>query len=263
MEAGTSESGTKPFRVLLTSLEDIDPDTFDWKAYCSTYKGRLTSVLLNRPSSLPSLTAGRALITRLCHIPNVILSQPNPSPHALKLARAAALRAIPLVKDSTWDQATYLKLVSQVDHTLHPEKIPGTDDAMDVDAGYGKKGTEAEGRPDAVWVEETRAKEEAENNRLSVELNGYLSNLIKESIRVSQAVQPWAMLTLAYIPCASRAVAQDRFAGRGAQGIPAGPRVLEWTSAPCRTGTRYYPGRTRVQRDWPCLGQCDQGRGVP
>lgn len=33
------ESG-KPIRVPLNSLEAIDPDTFDWKAYCATYKGR-------------------------------------------------------------------------------------------------------------------------------------------------------------------------------------------------------------------------------
>lgn len=127
---------------------------------------------------------GRALITRLSHIPSLILSQPDPSSHALTIARAAALRAIPLVKEQTWDHTLYLRLVSQVDQTLNPGKIRATDEAMDVDAGYGKKGAEAEGTPDMTWVQESRDKEEAETNRLSVELNGYIANLIKESIRV-------------------------------------------------------------------------------
>lgn len=144
---------------------------------------------------------GRALITRLCHITNLILSHPNPSPHALKLARAAALRAIPLVKEATWDHACYLRLVAQVDYTLNPDKVRGADEAMDIDASYGKKGSEAEGRPDAVWVEETRAKQEAESSRLIVELNSYLANLIKESIRVSLPAQ--TTLTVAHVSRAS------------------------------------------------------------
>ncbi len=74
--------------------------------------------------------------------------------------------------------------MAQVDRTLNPGKARSTDEAMDVDAAYGKKGAEAEGTPDMAWVQAARDKEEAENNRLSVELNGYIANLIKESIRV-------------------------------------------------------------------------------
>ena len=49
----------------------------------------------------------------------------------------------------------------------------------------GVKGREEAGVPDIDWVEETRENERREAARLDVELRGYMSNLMKESIRVS------------------------------------------------------------------------------
>ncbi|GMK54863.1 hypothetical protein CspeluHIS016_0114490 [Cutaneotrichosporon spelunceum] len=164
------EPSTIPVQLSLSALDAIDPDTFNWTAYTGTYRGR-------------------ALITRLSHIPNLILSEPKASPNALKLARAAALRAIPLLKEQTWDHILYLRLVSHIDHTLNPDKIRTSDDAMDVDSAYSRKASEAEGIPDSTWVQEARDKEETESSRLNVELNGYIANLIKESIRAELAVK--------------------------------------------------------------------------
>lgn len=118
----------------------------------------------------------------------MILASNEPSPRVLELARAAALRALPIVKAETLDHNLYLRLVSQIDATLNggTQKAEDTgDEPMDIDMVYARRGSESEGRPDASWVEEARTKAEAETNRLAVELNGYLSNLIKESIRVS------------------------------------------------------------------------------
>ncbi|KLT39155.1 PCI-domain-containing protein [Cutaneotrichosporon oleaginosum] len=185
------ESSKAPVKVSLASLEGIDPDTFNWNAYVGTYKGR-------------------ALITRLTHIPDLILSQPDPSPNALKLARVAALRAIPLIKEQTWDHALYLGVVSQIARTLNLSKPTTSDEAMDIDTSYGKKDAEAEGTPDMNWVQEVRDKEEAENNRLSVELNGYAANLIKESIRLTHLAQAELALKAGSLTEALKAFNQAR-----------------------------------------------------
>ncbi|BEI80381.1 hypothetical protein CcaverHIS002_0109100 [Cutaneotrichosporon cavernicola] len=185
------ESGKTPVQLPLSALDAIDPDTFNWNAYIGTYKGR-------------------ALITRLSHIPKLVLSQAKASPNARKLARVAALRAIPLIKEQTWDHNLYLRLVSQIDQTLNPGKTRATDDAMDVDAAYSKKGSEAEGTPDSLWVQVARDKEEAENNRLNVELNGYIANLIKESIRLTYLAQAELALKTGSLVEALRAWQQVR-----------------------------------------------------
>lgn len=49
------------------------------------------------------------------------------------------------------------------------------------------EGGEENGIPDMEWVDEVRENERKEAGRLDVELRGYMSNLIKESIRVSQS----------------------------------------------------------------------------
>jgi hypothetical protein len=49
----------------------------------------------------------------------------------------------------------------------------------------GAEGKEEDGYADMEWVEEVREMERKESGRLDVELRGYMSNLIKESIRVS------------------------------------------------------------------------------
>lgn len=126
--------------------------------------------------------AGRALITRLLHIPTLILSAgPTPSPTALSLARAALLRVIPYIRASTWDYPLYVRVVSQLDAILQPDKSGG---GVEVEAMDGVKGHEEAGVPDMEWLEEARENERKEAARLDVELRGYMSNLIKESIRV-------------------------------------------------------------------------------
>ena len=54
---------------------------------------------------------------------------------------------------------------------------------MDLDGVNGKD--ELHGGPDVEWMEETADNVRREGGRLDVELRGYMSNLIKESIRVS------------------------------------------------------------------------------
>lgn len=45
----------------------------------------------------------------------------------------------------------------------------------------------ARGEIDVEWVESVREQERKETGKLDVELRGYMSNLIKESIRVSSS----------------------------------------------------------------------------
>lgn len=56
-------------------------------------------------------------------------------------------------------------------------------------------GDEAEGVPDRAWVDEVRREEKQEMTKTDVELRGYMSNLIKESIRVSTASQRSPVIT--------------------------------------------------------------------
>ncbi|WVR08336.1 hypothetical protein IAU60_005389 [Kwoniella sp. DSM 27419] len=179
-------------RNLEEMLSSVDVDGFDWKAYEATYRGR-------------------ALITRLSHIPNILLS-PNARPTAqtLDLARTALSRLIPLLKSETWDHPSYLRAIHQA-HIVSTSSISASDSRrgsgsaaasasvaeltvdeskMDVDsvghrAGPAGARSEMDGMPDMDWVESVRENERKENSRLDVELRGYLSNLIKESIRLT------------------------------------------------------------------------------
>lgn len=56
------------------------------------------------------------------------------------------------------------------------------DEAMDGTSA--SRGASARGEIDMDWVESARDAERKEGSRLDVELRGYMSNLIKESIRV-------------------------------------------------------------------------------
>lgn len=49
----------------------------------------------------------------------------------------------------------------------------------------GAAGEEADGKPDVAWLQAVKEEEKKEILRTDVELRGYMSNLIKESIRVS------------------------------------------------------------------------------
>jgi COP9 signalosome complex subunit 1 len=144
------------------------------------------------PNSILALTCtGRALITRLLHIANLILRSPKPSPRSLGLAREALIHSLPHIK-LTWDWRLYTQVCEMISTTLHPELLKAAPDAMEVevptpsaDNGPGGSGSEYEGVVDTEWVEEIKEAERKEVARMDVELRGYMSNLIKESIRVS------------------------------------------------------------------------------
>ncbi|OWZ44948.1 COP9 signalosome complex subunit 1 [Cryptococcus neoformans c45] len=161
-------------------LASIDPAQFDWPTYEGTYKGR-------------------ALITRYTHLVNTCVAYPSPS--ASELAKTALLKLIPLVKSSTWDINTYLWSVSVLFTIVHPGQRWKAAEEMEVDrddeeeGGITKitsrgtppgEGKEEDGFPDERWINETRDTVAKEVSRLDVELRGYMSNLIKESIRLTQ-----------------------------------------------------------------------------
>ncbi|TYJ56871.1 hypothetical protein B9479_002482 [Cryptococcus floricola] len=173
-------------RSTTKALASIDIDDFDWSAYESTYQGR-------------------ALIIRLQHLISTCRS--HSSPQSDLLAHAALLRLIPLIKSTTWDLDIYYWAVSTLYALLNPGKwwktndvameVDGTDGAEDDGSGmgrgglYGKiippgRGREGDGFPDEKWVDDTREAYHKEYTRLDVELRGYVSNLIKESIRLTQ-----------------------------------------------------------------------------
>ena len=159
----------------LDKLGAIDVTTFDWKAHESTYKGQLPPIPIMH--STHSLPPGRALITRLSHVPNLVsASSSKAEPTAIAFAHAALLRLLPHIR-GTWDHALYLRSISGIRTALHPDKT-GEDEPMG--------GREEEGVPDMEWLEVAQEHERREAARLDVELKGYISNLIQESIRVSR-----------------------------------------------------------------------------
>ncbi|KAL7424840.1 hypothetical protein Q5752_000525 [Cryptotrichosporon argae] len=165
MDSSLPSSSSGPSRESIDLVSGIDLAKFDWSAYESTY-------------------TGRALITRLTFLASTLLHDARlTSPSGLALARAALLRAIPLIKQRTWDHETYLRAVHGVAVSLDPSR-PMLDDTMDVDVPV-EQGDESRGVPDGVWVHAVRESERKENARLVVELNSYQSNLIKESIRLT------------------------------------------------------------------------------
>ena len=177
-----------------------------WRASIGKRLKELTKVSLPSPHPLVTWLTheGRALITRLMHVPKVILVKPTTSdPKLLSFARTALLRAIPHIK-TTWDHGLYLRAIAQINETLgrpgqvnKPASIDGSnsDDDMEEDEPMADSvgdlvGDEAEGVPDRAWVERVKGEEKKEVSKTDVELRGYMSNLIKESIRVSPAIYP-------------------------------------------------------------------------
>ncbi|RSH93652.1 hypothetical protein EHS25_006298 [Saitozyma podzolica] len=147
-------------------LSQLDVDAFDWTAFEGTYKGL-------------------ALIGRLSYIPTLIFSTPSQSPTTLALARAALLRLIPLLR-GTLDVGLYNTALAYLARISAESTGAGArDDSMGADEASAVSGKEAEGIPDNEWIEEAGETERKENSRLDVELRGYMSNLIKESIRLT------------------------------------------------------------------------------
>ena len=120
----------------------------------------------------------------------------------MQFARTAILRAIPHIK-KTWDHSLYLRSIAQINETLgrpgqinklaiHDDNTSNSDgeDEVEEDEPMGDSigdltGDESEGVPDRAWVEKVKEEEKREVTKTDVELRGYMSNLIKESIRVS------------------------------------------------------------------------------
>lgn len=130
------------------------------------------------------------MITRLTHIPNLILAYPaTRDPSLVRFARNALLRVIPRIKE-TWDHPLYLRCIAQIGETLGrpAPAIPHDADSDDEaeDETMGGEANEAEGKPDMAWVKRVKEEEKREMTKTDVELRGYMSNLIKESIRVSR-----------------------------------------------------------------------------
>lgn len=127
------------------------------------------------------------MIGRLSYIPTLIFSTPSQSPTTLALARTALLRLIPLLR-GTLDVGLYNTALAYLARISAESTGAGArDDSMGADEASAVSGKEAEGIPDNEWIEEAGETERKENSRLDVELRGYMSNLIKESIRVSTA----------------------------------------------------------------------------
>jgi COP9 signalosome complex subunit 1 len=193
-EAGPSAPPQNGSRFVQDVLDRIDVEAFDWPAYEGTYKGASFHLNLDLKQcslyghSLTLSCSGRALITRLLHVPSLVLSSPLTTPSNRSLARAALLRLIPLVR-STLDVVTYTNVMDHLAHLSGKELAQGEDEAMDFPVPAEGSGREAEGVASSAWVQEAWESERRESARLDVELRGYMSNLIKESIRVSQTMR--------------------------------------------------------------------------
>lgn len=135
------------------------------------------------------------MINRLRHVALLAESNEARIPQPLRqLSLAAARRLAGLVKSRTWDTQLYMRITTLIDALINaPQNLAGGD-AMDIEPAVpvaekasGQSGEE-NGVPDFEWIEEAQEAERKENARLDVELRGYMSNLIKESIRVSASL---------------------------------------------------------------------------
>ena len=120
-------------------------------------------------------------IGQLIRVPSSPSLRPVPQP-LLSLMTTALRRLIKVLKETSMDHKSYLEAESILDAILHPS----SDQSMDMDAAGGDQ----DGVPDMVWVESTVQNEKKQTTTLDVELRGYTSNLIKESIRVSTTMSP-------------------------------------------------------------------------
>jgi hypothetical protein len=96
------------------------------------------------------------------------------------------LRAIPHIKE-TWDHKLYLQCISQINLTLGraPLRAAADSDGEEEDEPMAGEGEEADGKADTAWIARVKEEEKRETTKTEIDLRGYMSNLIKESIRVS------------------------------------------------------------------------------
>ncbi|WWC73396.1 uncharacterized protein I206_107363 [Kwoniella pini CBS 10737] len=170
MVQASSSSSSSRRRTVEDAVALIDIDSFDWKTYEGSYKGR-------------------ALITRLSHIPTFLLNSHSSKPtiHSINLAKAALLRLIPHIKNETLDYDGYIQSIKLLKDPSSRQKTD--EEKMDIDESIdwpsSITSTIGDEHLDKAWVENAKETERKENSKLSVELTGYLSNLIKESIRLT------------------------------------------------------------------------------
>jgi COP9 signalosome complex subunit 1 len=95
------------------------------------------------------------------------------------------LRAIPHIKE-TWDHKLYLQCISQINLTLGraPLRAAVDSDGEEEDEPMAGEGEEADGKADTAWIASVKEEEKREMTKTEIDLRGYMSNLIKESIRV-------------------------------------------------------------------------------
>jgi COP9 signalosome complex subunit 1 len=123
----------------------------------------------------------------------LILTPPaTTNPKALLIARTALLRAIPHIKE-TWDHRLYLQCISQINQTLGraPLRVATADsdgEGEEEDEPMTGEGEEADGKADMAWISRVKEEEKREMTKTEIDLRGYMSNLIKESIRVSASL---------------------------------------------------------------------------
>jgi COP9 signalosome complex subunit 1 len=119
----------------------------------------------------------------------LILAPPlTTDPKTLLVARTALLRAIPHIKE-TWDHKLYLQCISQINLTLGraPLRAAVDSDGEEEDEPMAGEGEEADGKADTAWIARVKEEEKREMTKTEIDLRGYMSNLIKESIRVSSS----------------------------------------------------------------------------
>jgi COP9 signalosome complex subunit 1 len=104
-------------------------------------------------------------------------SSSQPPKALLAIYKDSLRRAIETIKTQSLDKEAYIRAVVQLDLLENYEAGNSTIN----DEKIGLNGPNA----DTAWVERVEEEGKREAGKLDVELKGYMSNLIKESIRVS------------------------------------------------------------------------------
>lgn len=153
----------------------VSPDSpYDLDAVMAPYKGVCAGAPGARRRELRHAHAGRDRIARL-----VFVAQSSPS-----LAGPAYTRALAAIKQDTLDAALYeavyegyAAFVTQLrDGVWAHDELAQT--------WWQTEAKQTVAAPDQAWVNATRIDAQRALDKLEVELKGYLTNLIKESIRV-------------------------------------------------------------------------------
>jgi len=111
----------------------------------------------------------------------------SPPPSLLSAVRESLRRSIETIKTQSLDKEAYSRALVQLD-LLEGFEAGNT---FQNESAIGLNGPNV----DAEWVERVEEEGRREAGKLDVELKGYMSNLIKESIRVSHLLFANLLLT--------------------------------------------------------------------